>query len=189
MLFFYNLSLVSLIYRAPTGEPKWGEGRNFFSLSIPVRKFLEGGPLPEVETLKGDPPWPGIWQKETSTSGYMVSEFLGRGLQNLPRLVQSLAGEASEVSHEGPGHGGLTSPNVTPARPLHRAGPLCLVIFLKAQILCYVHTKHSFLLNGPLIFLIFKIIRKSSKGVPKLHPNRQFHLFPKLCIYVYFHPQ
>lgn len=81
MLFFYNLSLVSLIYRAPTGEPKWGEGRNFFSLSIPVRKFLEGGPLPEVETLKGDPPWPGIWQKGTSTSGNMVSEFLGRGLQ------------------------------------------------------------------------------------------------------------
>ena len=182
-----NLSFVSLIYRTPTGEPKWGEGKSLFLLpSPPVKKSLEGGSLPEIVILKEGPPWPRIWQKGTSISGNMVSEFLGQGDGSLQRRAGS---EPAQVSSElawrvaeppGSGRGGLTPPLVTPSRPRHGAGPprsfFSKIRHLTVCIPC------SSLLNGSLVFLIFKIIGDSSEG-------GQFYLSPKLCIYIYFHPR
>lgn len=87
---------------------------------------------------------------------------------------------APRLGHEGPGRGGLTPPLVTPSRPCHGAGPprsfFSKIRYLTVCIPC------SSLLNGPLVFLIFKIIGDSSEG-------GQFYLSPKLCIYIYFHPR
>ena len=98
-----------------------------------------------------------------------------RGVQSLPVGWRSL-----QTQPGGPRRGGLTSPKVTPSRSRHRAGPPWSLFSKLRYLTMYIPC--SSLLNGLLIFLIFKIIGDSSEGV-------QFYLSPKLCIYIYFHPQ
>lgn len=116
---------------------------------------------------------PGVGGRESSENSRLRT-YPGEFRACLP------GGGAPRLGHEGPGHGGLTPPLVTPSRPRHGAGP-ARSLFSKIRCLT-VRIACSSLLNGPLVFLIFKIIGDSSEGV-------QFYLSPKLCIYIYFHPQ
>ena len=144
-----NLSFVSLIYRTPTGEPKWGEEEKvfFFPLS-PTWTRGSDKKEPQHQEIRSQNSWDG--RRESSENSR---------LRTCPRSselacrVEEPPDSARRAQAWGP-H--ISKSDSIKVPPQSRA---TLVPFLKAQILDYVHTM-QFSLEWPPTILNFQDYRR-----------------------------